>query len=49
MFYYDENKNTIETERFILRRFVLEDAARGVASCNTEEVYKGVVWAWELT
>lgn len=43
MFNYDAEKNTIETERLILRRFVLDDAEKVAAICNTEEVWKNTL------
>lgn len=43
MFVYDANNNTIETERLLLRRFVLADASNVADICNTEEVYKGTL------
>ncbi len=43
MFIYDEEKNVIETERLVLRRFVMDDAEKVAAICNTEEVWKGTL------
>lgn len=43
MFVYDASNNTIETERLLLRRFILADAPSVAVICNTEEVYKGTL------
>lgn len=43
MFNYNAEKNTIETEHLVLRRFVLEDAEKVAAICNTEEVWRGTL------
>ncbi len=43
MFVYNAKNNTIETERLLLRRFVLTDAPNVAVICNTEEVYKGTL------
>lgn len=43
MFVYDELKNTMETERLLLRRFKSDDASKVAVICNTDEVYKGTL------
>ena len=43
MFTYNENNNTIETQRLLFRRFRLSDAKTVAEICNSDEVYKGTL------